>query len=556
MNFYFCEKCGKRITDVDIDKGLGRNKKLKGVYCTDCSVGVMTMDSLPMLTDADARKVLAQEAAEPGRPRAAARPRDEAAKSGRRGSETPARNKAVVYGGLGAVAAITVVIFLVLGRGAPPVVAQPKPQPAAVPNTPLQSAQPAVVPQPVVAKAAPPETIPPEAAATNPEPAPRMGMLEQPKDELTPKERYEKLVREGKIQPDAPAPAPQPASTPAPEAPVTPVPQPENLLAASPATDPSWKPLFNGTDLTGWKIAKGTCRAEGGEIIIIGGARIDLETSYSQFEFACQLYSDDSKYSEIWISNHCFSFACRDKKWHEFRAVSKDGVQASLDGATPHSPAVRAQGGVVSVYVAAGFTMKVKDLRLRDLSAKPAGSTAAENPSPPATPAPATAQPEKPPPPPALVIPSEKLVGVTTPPLNDPAWKTPLKDKVLEGWTLEKGSGVMEGVEYVLTGVQPLGAQLSTEKSYRDYEMIVQLYAGDSQPKQIRVRGSSFDFAPPEKKWHTFHVVAKDGKLEATLDGAPYRSSHGNLCARPAAPHRFASKGTLRIRELYVRELP
>lgn len=412
MNFYFCEKCGKRITDVDIDKGLGRNKKLKGVYCTDCSVGVMTMDSLPMLTDADARKVLAEaeaQSAEPARTRVAARHRDEGTKSGRRDAETPAQNKAAVYGGL-AVAAIAVVMFLVLGRGTPPIVAQPKPQPATVRNTPPQSAQPAVVPQPVVAKAAPPEAIRPEAAA-NPEAAPRMGMLEQPKDEPTPKERYEQLVREGKIQPDAPAPAPSPADAPA--APVT----------AAPA----------------------------------------------------------------------------------------DSIAAG-NSATPEKPQ----------------------------SAPPA-----------------TAQSAKPPQPPALVMPSEKLMGVTTPPLNDPAWKKPLKDKVLEGWTLEKGSGVKEGVEYVLTGGHPGGAQLSTEKSYQDYEMIVQLYADDHHPKHIRVRGSFFEFAPPEKKWHTFHVVAKGEKLEATLDGAPYRSSsHGNLCARPAAPHRFASKGTLRIRELYVRELP
>ena len=33
--FYFCETCGKRITDQQILEGLGRNKKLKGVYCSD-----------------------------------------------------------------------------------------------------------------------------------------------------------------------------------------------------------------------------------------------------------------------------------------------------------------------------------------------------------------------------------------------------------------------------------------------------------------------------------------------------------------------------------------
>jgi DNA-directed RNA polymerase subunit RPC12/RpoP len=42
--FYFCETCGKRITDRQILEGLGRDKKLKGVYCKDCAVGVMTME--------------------------------------------------------------------------------------------------------------------------------------------------------------------------------------------------------------------------------------------------------------------------------------------------------------------------------------------------------------------------------------------------------------------------------------------------------------------------------------------------------------------------------
>lgn len=42
--FYFCETCGKRITDKQILEGLGRDKKLKGVYCKDCAVGVMTME--------------------------------------------------------------------------------------------------------------------------------------------------------------------------------------------------------------------------------------------------------------------------------------------------------------------------------------------------------------------------------------------------------------------------------------------------------------------------------------------------------------------------------
>ncbi len=42
--FYFCETCGKRITDKQILEGLGRDKKLKGIYCKTCAVGVTTME--------------------------------------------------------------------------------------------------------------------------------------------------------------------------------------------------------------------------------------------------------------------------------------------------------------------------------------------------------------------------------------------------------------------------------------------------------------------------------------------------------------------------------
>ena len=44
MNFWFCETCGKRLTDKDLEEGAARNKKLKGVFCAECAVGVTTME--------------------------------------------------------------------------------------------------------------------------------------------------------------------------------------------------------------------------------------------------------------------------------------------------------------------------------------------------------------------------------------------------------------------------------------------------------------------------------------------------------------------------------
>lgn len=65
-NFYFCEGCGKRITEQEIDEGKARNKKLKGVFCTTCAVGVTTMDDLP-LSNREAKNLL-------GKPEATATP--------------------------------------------------------------------------------------------------------------------------------------------------------------------------------------------------------------------------------------------------------------------------------------------------------------------------------------------------------------------------------------------------------------------------------------------------------------------------------------------------
>jgi DNA-directed RNA polymerase subunit RPC12/RpoP len=57
VKFYFCEKCGKRITETDIEHGLGKDKKLTGVYCRNCAVGVLTIETLPMSPE-QAREIL------------------------------------------------------------------------------------------------------------------------------------------------------------------------------------------------------------------------------------------------------------------------------------------------------------------------------------------------------------------------------------------------------------------------------------------------------------------------------------------------------------------
>lgn len=42
MKFYFCEKCGKRVSDRELEAGAAKDKKVKGIFCLECAVGVTT----------------------------------------------------------------------------------------------------------------------------------------------------------------------------------------------------------------------------------------------------------------------------------------------------------------------------------------------------------------------------------------------------------------------------------------------------------------------------------------------------------------------------------
>ena len=54
MNFYFCETCGKRVTDVDIMRKDALDKQARGVYCKACAVGITTeeFDAIQLPTEA------------------------------------------------------------------------------------------------------------------------------------------------------------------------------------------------------------------------------------------------------------------------------------------------------------------------------------------------------------------------------------------------------------------------------------------------------------------------------------------------------------------------
>ncbi|GMV80773.1 MAG: hypothetical protein AMXMBFR7_19570 [Planctomycetota bacterium] len=69
MKFYFCETCGKRVTEVDLASGQARDKKMRGMYCEACAGSVMTLET-EALTEEQARGVLKEESpgATPAKP--------------------------------------------------------------------------------------------------------------------------------------------------------------------------------------------------------------------------------------------------------------------------------------------------------------------------------------------------------------------------------------------------------------------------------------------------------------------------------------------------------
>src|SRR5438128_2411626 len=48
MKFYYCETCGKRVTDEELASGRARDKQVKGIFCQDCKDGVSTISFTPM----------------------------------------------------------------------------------------------------------------------------------------------------------------------------------------------------------------------------------------------------------------------------------------------------------------------------------------------------------------------------------------------------------------------------------------------------------------------------------------------------------------------------
>jgi hypothetical protein len=65
MKFWFCEHCGKRLTDKDLEEGLARDKKLNGVCCRTCATFIITVESVEIAQEGHIQGKPAQHAVNP-----------------------------------------------------------------------------------------------------------------------------------------------------------------------------------------------------------------------------------------------------------------------------------------------------------------------------------------------------------------------------------------------------------------------------------------------------------------------------------------------------------
>lgn len=207
MDFYFCEKCGKRLTEADIGQGLGKNKKLTGVYCSNCAPGALTIETLPIDLK-QAREIL--RAAAGGVQSDKARPRrlEPQTPSAKRDSETgarahaerrsaspSARTKLLVVVSAGVVLAAFAVLWFVRGDG---------PQ---TPESPADSASQAAAPAPVpkrsqtpVAKIPPVVQASPAQPVTPAKPAPPQDSHPAQNTDAAAEAEFDVLSRDTKLE--------------------------------------------------------------------------------------------------------------------------------------------------------------------------------------------------------------------------------------------------------------------------------------------------------------------------------------------------------------------
>lgn len=432
MEIYYCDVCGRRANADDRKNSLALSSDR--TFCKECFAKESQTKTEPVV------KALPSPSGTSTIPRRTSKPDAATKQSTARGAkEEPQPEKKnhlpiILIGSM--LAVFSIVLFLVLGRGdkksektaSSSSSSSIKTTPAIPISTSSSSSSGSVRtverPPPVETKTAP--------------------------RELTPKEIYEQKLREGKLKPPD-------------KQPELPAAQGDkvNLLAITtpPADDPSWIKLFNGKDMSGWELPKGTWEVADGLAKCTtdpdrGGSLISRD-EFGDFEviikFKCSFQAE-------WYlrGDASFYMDLRDNTdWRIFRAVAKGrDVQASLDGKPLESKISAQVKSQISGFVhQASKEYTLAEFRLRPLKT---------NEGAPAAPVPGAA-------------------------------KDLLNGKDLSGWTASKGTWAVD--DGVLTNTTQEGnSRIQTDASYGDYELTFLIKIDKGHHIEVQVLNYTYYF--------------------------------------------------------------
>jgi hypothetical protein len=324
--FYFCETCGKRVTDQEV-----RDKKLKGVYCRSCAAGVMTIE-FDALSETEAP-------AQPDRKRTVTPPHpiQVPIRKPIHAVRTPVRQKtfglplAIISG---FVVAAAVLIFALSG-----------PSPRTSSSSDRASLQ------------APPAPI--EKNAVQPQPSPRV--------EAAPAKPISAPVV---VAPPAVVAVPPVAIAPAiPTAPAVPA-APDNPIAGD------WRTLFDGKTIDGFQTSFGKWCVEDGVIVATSfasnGARLATAAAFDDFEFTCEI-RNSGRYVVLQLRGGGTSYKLKPRTddWETVTVkATGSNVQCNLNGvnipasddADDNSGSLR---GEIGFYTRPNAVLKIRNIKVR-----------------------------------------------------------------------------------------------------------------------------------------------------------------------------------------------
>jgi hypothetical protein len=337
MKFYFCETCGKRLTDAEI-----HDKQLKGVYCKECAQGVMTVqfDAItapptPATPSKPIREVAASKPASGGfhAPRSSRTTSKEVSKSEprTRPAHQEADSKTPLYIGAAVLGVVLIGALVMFSGGETKSSAKADTKSEQNRSTNTEKPQPVSLPTPVASTPAPPpapvkmENV--AQSSTPAAPVPTQNTAQPPQDrsaaafdtmfkalnKLEPEKKEERAALleaflkdfgdsdqapRAHVMLDSLRKPPEPVAQPAPPAPAK---QPDPPAVADQSTQSTQsaqggRDLFNKKDLTGWTQKMGTCSVKDGEIVFPDkDKRIELDTTppAKDYTLTMEVYVED-----------------------------------------------------------------------------------------------------------------------------------------------------------------------------------------------------------------------------------------------------------------------